>query len=85
MPEIIRWSMFLATLLLAVLGYPDQIRVIMAQKSTAGLSFWMVLAAFWSWLSYTLYGFFSRDFKMFWPNLAGTIFISVILLSFLFY
>lgn len=85
MPEIVRWSMFFATIFLAVLGYPDQIRLIIAQKSTAGLSFFMVLAAFWSWLSYTLYGFFSKDFKMFWPNLIGTVFITIILLSFLIY
>lgn len=77
--------MFLATALLAVLGYPDQIRVIFAQKSTAGLSFLMVLAALWSWVSYTLYGFFSQDRKMFWSNLIGTVFISIILLSFFIY
>lgn len=85
MPSIVRWSMFFSTAILALLGYPDQIRVIFTQKSTAGLSFLMVLAAFCSWLSYTLYGYFSGDKKMFWPNPVGTVFVSIIFLSFLIY
>jgi len=80
--EIIRWSTFLSTALMAVVGYSDQIRVIWTQHSTEGLSFWMVLIAFWSWLSYALYGYYKMDHKIFWPNLAGLITISVILASF---
>ncbi|HLD34741.1 hypothetical protein A3E06_00190 [Candidatus Giovannonibacteria bacterium RIFCSPHIGHO2_12_FULL_44_42] len=80
--EIIRWSTLLSTALMAGVGYSDQIRLIWTQHSTSGLSFWMVLIAFWSWLSYALYGYYNKDRKMFWPNLAGLITISVILASF---
>ncbi len=83
--EIIRWSTLLATVTLAGFGYSDQLRLIFTHKSTAGLSFWMVLLALWSWASYTLYGHFQKDKKIFWPNLLGTILISIILLSFFIY
>lgn len=85
MLELVRWSTLLATILLAIVGYSDQIRLILANKSTAGLSFWMVLLALWSWASYTLYGHYQKDKKIFWPNLLGTILISVIFLSFFLY
>lgn len=81
----IRWSTFLATVALAVAGYSDQLRIVFTQQSTAGLSLIMVLLSFWSWVSYTLYGLFVKDQKLFWPNLLGTILISMILLSFLIY
>lgn len=83
--EAIRWSTFAATALLAVFGYSDQLRLIFEHKSTAGLSLVMVLISFWSWFSYTLYGWMHGDKKIFWPNLVGTIFISLILISFLVY
>ncbi|OGF60519.1 hypothetical protein A3C05_03400 [Candidatus Giovannonibacteria bacterium RIFCSPHIGHO2_02_FULL_45_40] len=83
--EIVRWSTFAATAFLAVFGYSDQLRLIFSHKSTVGLSFVMVLISFWSWASYTLYGWFHGDKKIFWPNLVGTIFISLILVSFLIY
>jgi len=82
MLEAVRWSTFAATAVLAVFGYSDQLRLILAHKSTVGLSFVMVLISFWSWASYTLYGWFHGDKKIFWPNLVGTVFISFILLSF---
>lgn len=82
MLEIIRWSTFLATAVLAFVGYLDQLRLIFMNQSTAGLSFIMIMLAFWSWTSYTLYGLVQKDYKIFWPNLIGTIFIALILLSF---
>lgn len=82
MLEIIRWSTLLSTALMAGVGYSDQIRLIWEKHSTSGLSFWMVAIAFWSWLSYTLYGYYHGDHKIFWPNLAGLATISIILVSF---
>lgn len=83
--ELIRWSTFLATVTLAIAGYSDQLRLIYMHQSTKGLSFVMVLLAFWSWLSYTFYGLLAHDRKIFWPNLLGTIMISLVMLSFLIY
>lgn len=80
---IVRWSMFVATLLMAVLGYSDQLRLIFKSHSTDGLSFVMVLLALFSWTSYMLYGRLLKDKKMFWSNLLGTVLILIILLSFL--
>lgn len=83
--EAVRWSTFAATAVLAVFGYSDQLRLIYENKSTSGLSLVMILLALWSWLSYTFYGWLHGDKKIFWPNLVGTIFISLILVSFLIY
>lgn len=83
--ELIRWSMFLATVSIVVIGYADQLRLIFVNKSTDGLSLVMILTAFWSWVSYMLYGFLKKDYKMFWPNLFGSFAVGLILLSFLLY
>lgn len=80
--EIVRWSMFVATLLMAILGYSDQLRLIFKNHSTDGLSFIMVLLALFSWTNYMLYGWLVKDKKMFWSNLLGTVLISIMLLSF---
>ena len=80
--EIVRWSTLSSPILLAVVGYSDQIRLIFVNQSTAGLSFWMILLATWTWASYTLYGHFQKDRKIFWPNLLGTILIGIVLLGF---
>ena len=82
MLEAVRWSTFAATAVLAVFGYSDQLRLILAHKSTVGLSFVMVLIFLGYWESYSLCGWFHGDKKIFWPNLVGTVFISFILLSF---
>ena len=83
--ELIRWSTFLATTSLVIVGYTDQLRLIFIHQDTTGLSLIMMLLSFWSWLSYALYGFFQKDRKIFWPNLLGTVIIGLILLSFLVY
>jgi len=83
--EIIRWSTFLATTSLVVVGYTDQLRLIFFHQDTTGLSLIMMLLSFWTWLSYTLYGYFQKDRKIFWPNLLGTAIVGLILLSFFFY
>lgn len=83
--EVVRWSMLSSTLMLAVFGYFDQLRLVLERESTAGLSFWMVLLSFWSWTSYALYGYFQKDHKMFWPNMIGVLFVSFILVNFLRY
>ncbi len=80
--EIVRWSMFIATLLMAVLGYSDQLRLIFKSHSTDGLSFVMVLLALFSWTNYMLYGWLVKDKKMFWSNLLGAVLILIILISF---
>lgn len=85
MLEIVRWSTFAATLFMAVFGYSDQLRLIISERSTSGLSFLMILAGFWTWLSYALYGLLKKDYKIFWPNLVGTILVGAILVSFLFF
>lgn len=77
--------MLSSTLMLAIFGYSDQLRLVFQQQSTTGLSFWMVLLSFWSWASYALYGYFQQDRKMFWPNMVGVFFISLILVNFLRY
>lgn len=82
MLEAVKWSTSFATILVAVFGYSDQLRLIFNSHSTSGLSFLMVLLAFFSWTSYTIYGWLHNDKKIFWSNLLGTVFISVILLSF---
>ena len=83
--ELVRWSTFLATISLVIVGYTDQLRLIFFRQDTTGLSLMMILLSFWSWLSYALYGYFQKDRKIFWPNLLGTVIIGLILLSFLFY
>lgn len=83
--ELVRWSTFLATVLLVVFGYTDQLRLIFIRQDTTGLSLIMMLLSFWSWLSYALYGFFQKDRKIFWPNLLGSVIVGLILLSFIFY
>lgn len=83
--EFIRWSTFLATISLVVIGYTDQLRLIFLRQDTTGLSLVMMILSFWSWLSYALYGYFRKDRKIFWPNLLGTVIIGLILLSFLLY
>ncbi|MDP2669154.1 MAG: SemiSWEET family transporter [bacterium] len=85
MLEFVRWSTFLATLLMAVFGYSDQLRLVIANKSTEGLSFLMILLGFWVWGSYALYGLLRKDYKIFWPNVIGAVFVGAILISFLFY
>jgi len=85
MLEIIRWSTLFSTILMAVLGYSDQLRLILVNKSTEGLSLLMILLGFWNWVNYMLYGFLKKDRKIFWSNLIGSIFIGLILLSFLIY
>ncbi|MDO8523513.1 MAG: SemiSWEET family transporter [bacterium] len=82
MLQIVQWSTSVATVLVAIFGYSDQIRLIFDHQSTSGLSFVMVLLAFFSWTSYTLYGWLHGDKKLFWSNLLGTVFISIILVSF---
>ena len=83
--ELIRWSTFLATISLVVVGYTDQLRLIFIHQDTSGLSLLMMVLSFWSWLSYTLYGYFQKDRKIFWPNLLGAVILSLILLSFYLY
>lgn len=85
MLEIARWSAFLSTILMAVFGYSDQLRLILENKSTKGLSLLMILLGFWVWSSYALYGFLRKDYKVFWPNVIGAIIVGAILLSFLIY
>ncbi|MDP2668740.1 MAG: SemiSWEET family transporter [bacterium] len=80
--EVVHWSTSVATIAVAVFGYSDQIKLIFEHKSTGGLSFVMILLAFFSWASYTLYGWLHKDKKLFWSNLLGTVFISIILASF---
>ena len=83
--EVVRWSTFLATTALVVVGYTDQLRLIFIRQDTAGLSLVMMFLSFWSWLSYALYGYYQKDKKIFWPNMLGVAIIGLILLSFLFY
>ena len=83
MIEIVRWSTFTSTMLMAIFGYSDQLRLIFKSHSTDGLSFVMVLLALFSWTSYMLYGWLVKDKKMFWANLLGTVFILIILLAFI--
>ncbi|OGF61331.1 hypothetical protein A2662_00555 [Candidatus Giovannonibacteria bacterium RIFCSPHIGHO2_01_FULL_45_33] len=80
--EVVHWSTSVATIAVAVFGYSDQIKLIFDHKSTGGLSFIMIILAFFSWSSYTLYGWLHKDKKLFWSNLLGTVFISIILASF---
>ncbi|MBI2023059.1 hypothetical protein HYT01_00655 [Candidatus Giovannonibacteria bacterium] len=83
--EIIRWSTSAATVFLAVFGYADQLHLIFLNESTRGLSFVMVMLSFWSWLSYTIYGYLHKDTKLFWSNALGLVLISAILVSFWIY
>ncbi|MBI2450419.1 MAG: hypothetical protein HYV47_02700 [Candidatus Nealsonbacteria bacterium] len=85
MLEIIRWSAFSSTILMAGFGYSDQLRLILQNKTTAGLSLAMVVLSFAVWTSYALYGFLKKDYKIFWSNFIGVIFIAFILLAFLIY
>ncbi|MBI1957107.1 MAG: hypothetical protein HYS44_01450 [Candidatus Niyogibacteria bacterium] len=80
--DIIRWSTFASTLLMAAFGYSDQLRLIIKNHSTAGLSFVMILLSVWTWGSYMLYGWLIGDRKIFWPNLVGTAIVGAILVSF---
>lgn len=85
MLEIVRWSMSVSTVLVAVFGYSDQLRLILTNKSTEGLSFLMILLGLWVWSSYALYGFLKKDYKMLWPNILGAIVIGAIFISFFVY
>jgi uncharacterized protein with PQ loop repeat len=85
MLEIVRWSTLTATLSMAVFGYSDQLRLILTNKSTEGLSFIMILLGFWAWASYAAYGFLRKDFKIFWPNVIGAVLVGLIALSFFIY
>ena len=80
--KIIRWSAFVSTLLMAAFGYSDQLRLIIQNKSTTGLSFFMILLSVWTWGSYMLYGWLMNDRKIFWPNLVGTAIVGAIFVSF---
>ena len=83
--ELVRWSMSISTILVAVFGYTDQLRLILTNKSTEGLSFLMILLGLWVWLSYALYGFLKKDYKMLWSNVVGIVIIGAIFVSFFVY
>lgn len=83
--EIVRWSMSISTILVAVFGYTDQLRLIFENKSTEGLSFLMILLGLWVWVSYALYGLLTKDYKMFWPNVLGVLVIGALFVSFFVY
>ena len=83
--EIVRWSVLLSTILVAVFGYSDQLRLIIANQSTEGLSFLMIALGFWTWSSYALYGFLQKDYKILLPNIIGAFIIGLIFLSFFIY
>ncbi|MBI2626565.1 MAG: hypothetical protein HYW69_03170 [Candidatus Nealsonbacteria bacterium] len=70
---------------MAGFGYSDQLRLILKNKNTEGLSSAMIWLAFWVWVSYALYGFIKKDQKIFWPNFIGAILVGFILLTFIFY
>ena len=80
--QTIRWSTFISTLLMAAFGYSDQLRLIIKNHSTEGLSLVMIALALWTWGSYTIYGWLAKEPKIFWPNLIGTAIVGAIFISF---
>lgn len=52
------------SVLVKVVGLPDQIASNYTRKSTEGLSGWFVLSAFFSYLLWTVHGFLQHDWSL---------------------
>ena len=55
------------SILIKVIGFPDQIRKNYKRKSTEGLSTWFYILSFVSYSLWTLHGFFQKD----WVIICG--------------
>jgi uncharacterized protein with PQ loop repeat len=49
------------SVIVKIVGFPDQIRSNYAHKSTTGLSGWFVVSAFLSYVMWTVHGFLAHD------------------------
>lgn len=52
------------SVIVKVVGFPDQIRSNYARKSTAGLSNWFVMSAFLSYVLWTVHGLLVHDWSL---------------------
>lgn len=66
------------SILVKVVGLPDQIRKNYQRKSTKGLSVAFFVIGFFSYLLWTIYGFMKRDWVVFYGQGFGMITMGII-------
>ncbi len=83
--NILGYNAILAGLLGVIIGLVTQIIKNYRRKSTEGLSFWWILLAFYSYVSWLLYGILKQDFFLTVPQTLGSICMVIILFQFWIY
>ncbi|MDO8529910.1 MAG: SemiSWEET family transporter [bacterium] len=83
--NILGTNAIVAGLLGVIVGLVTQIIKNYRRKSTEGLSFWWILLAFYSYVSWLLYGIFKQDFFLTVPQTLGSICMIIILFQFWIY
>ena len=83
--NILGYNAILAGLLGVIIGLVTQIIKNYRRKSTEGLSFWWILLAFYSYVSWLLYGILKQDFFLTVPQTLGSACMVIILFQFWIY
>jgi len=79
------YNAIIAGLLGVVIGLVTQIIKNWQRKSCEGLSFWWILLAFYSYVSWLLYGIIKQDIFLCVPQTLGSICMIIILFQFWLY
>lgn len=69
------------SILVKVIGLPDQIRKNHSRKSTDGLSIPFFILSFFAYLLWTVYGFAKKDWVVFYGQGVGMITMGIIALQ----
>lgn len=73
------------SILIKVVGFPDQIRKNYTRKSTEGLSTWFYVLSFSTYVLWTLHGFFQKDWVVILGQGLGIITTGIIVYQILIY
>ncbi len=83
--DLIGWAAVIITLAYTLLGLPTQILKNRRSQSTGGLSLFMIVLLFITFLLWVAYGVVRSDIFIIIPNTAGTICVAVLLSQFWIY
>jgi uncharacterized protein with PQ loop repeat len=75
----------IVSVMVKVLGFPDQVRQNYLRKSTKGLSFWLIFLMFFSYVLWLCYGILKSDIVLILPNILGVITSGIVLSQVLIY
>ena len=79
---LIGWIATVITIAYTSMGLPTQIRAVLKQKSTHGLSLFMTVMLFLTFTSWSFYGAAKSDIFLLIPNMIGSLCAGVLLLLF---